>query len=127
MHPPWRSPCTVHRCAARLVAPLPLAHCSWLFAPKSFVGLAPIAILDQRLSECHIAPLLTWSLLLQIVLAPRAASVPEVPMLPAHLAGGPPLSMRRSAGIMGTGRTTGARSGLEVTHFAVMKCAHELA
>ena len=63
----------------------------------------------------------------QIVLAPRAASVPEVPMLPAHLSGGPPSPVRRAAGVKAYSRPTSARSsGLEVTrplHDLRIRCA----
>jgi hypothetical protein len=76
----------------------------------------PLPSLSVASVDAVIAPPLTWCFTLQIVLAPRSASVPEVPMLPAHLAGGHPSLVRRAAGVKGIGRSAGARSsGLEVT------------
>ena len=54
---------------------------------------------------------------MQIVLAPRSASVPEVPRLPPHLATGPPSPKRHPSGAL----TGGRRSGLEVAAGGVAK------
>lgn len=48
-------------------------------------------------------------------MAPRAASVPEVPQLPAHLATGPPSPVRRNNLAGRTMFATARRSGLEVS------------
>ncbi len=76
----------------------------------------PLLLLMAGLMRIFVAPSLMCCPHVQIVLAPRAASVPEVPMLPAHLAGGHPSLVRRAAGVKSIGRSAAARSsGLEVT------------
>ena len=87
-----------------------------LRASKPVPAWLPLLLPMAGLMRTFIAPSLTCCIPVQIVLAPRAASVPEVPMLPAHLAGGHPSLVRRAAGVKSIGRSAGARSsGLEVT------------